>query len=105
MKREKRIKKDEKVLRKFIQVYCQNNHLKMGIPEYKDGYCRECYELLQYSLKRLYNCPLDPKPQCKHCKVHCYKPEMRQKIKEVMKYSGIYFVKHGRIDWVFHYFF
>ncbi len=105
MKKEKRIKKDEKVLRKFIQVYCQNNHLKKGVPEYKDGYCKECYELLEYSLKRLYNCPLDPKPQCKHCKVHCYKPKMRQKIKEIMKYSGIYFVKHGRIDWVLHYFF
>ena len=105
MKRDKRIKKDEKVLRKFIEVYCKNNHLKKGVKEYKDGYCKECYDLLQYSLARLHNCPLDPKPQCKHCKVHCYKPEKRQKIKEVMRYSGIYFVKHGRFDWVFHYFF
>ncbi|WP_022670537.1 nitrous oxide-stimulated promoter family protein [Hippea alviniae] len=105
MKKEKRIKRDEKILRKFIEVYCRENHLKKGVEEYKDGLCKECYDLLQYSLNKLYNCPLDPKPQCKHCKVHCYAPSKRKKIKEVMKYSGIWFIKHGRLDWVFHYFF
>ena len=105
MNKQKRIKKDEKILKKFIAVYCRENHLKKGRKEYKDGYCKECYELLEYSLQRLHACPLDPKPQCKHCKIHCYKPQMRQKIKEVMKFSGMYFLKHGRLDWVFHYFF
>ncbi len=105
MKKEKRIKKDEKILRSFIGVYCRENHLKKGVPEYKEGYCKECYELLQYALKRDRMCPLDPKPQCKHCKVHCYSPKMRSKIKEVMKFSGMYMIKHGRIDMIFHYFF
>ena len=25
---------------------------------------------------------------CSNCKVHCYKPEMREKIREVMRFSG-----------------
>ncbi|MGA1863172.1 nitrous oxide-stimulated promoter family protein [Deferribacter thermophilus] len=105
MSKEKRVKKDAKILKKFIKVYCKKNHLKKGVAVYKDGYCKDCFELLQYALKRNEKCPLDPKPQCKHCHIHCYKPEYRQKIKEIMKYSGMYFLKRGRLDWLFHYFF
>ncbi len=25
---------------------------------------------------------------CAHCKVHCYRPEMREKIRKVMRFSG-----------------
>jgi len=103
LSKEKRIKKDSKILRKFVYVYCKNNHLDRA--KNSDGYCDECYEVLNYALKRDEKCPLDPKPKCKDCKIHCYKPEMRQKIKEIMKFSGIYFIKRGRFDWVFHYFF
>lgn len=28
------------------------------------------------------------KPVCGKCKIHCYKPSMREKIKMVMRYSG-----------------
>jgi predicted amidophosphoribosyltransferase len=99
MKKEKRIKKDEKVLRAFIKVYCQKHHKSVN------GLCDECKDLLDYALKRNEKCPLDPKPKCKNCKIHCYKPEYRQKIKEIMKFSGMYYIKRGRIDWVYRYFF
>jgi len=103
MLKEKRIKKDAKILKKFVSVYCNKNHADREKNE--SGYCDECFEVLNYALKRDEKCPLDPKPKCKDCKIHCYKPEMRQKIKEIMKFSGIYFIKRGRLDWVFHYFF
>ena len=105
MKKSERIEKDKKILKKFISVYCWENHIKKGVEEYKDGYCEDCYELLQYAIKRNELCPFDPKPQCKHCKVHCYSPKNRQKIKEIMKFSGIYLIKHGRIDLILHYIF
>ncbi|WP_022850487.1 nitrous oxide-stimulated promoter family protein [Limisalsivibrio acetivorans] len=104
MKKEKRIRKDEKILRRFIHTYCRENHLKRGTAERERGYCAECAELLTYALKRNEKCPLDPKPKCKDCHVHCYKPEMRSRIKEVMKFSGIYHIKRGRVDWLIHYF-
>lgn len=99
MKKEQRIIKDAKVLTAFIKVYCRENH---GSP---DSLCAECSEVLEYSLKRNEKCPLDPKPKCKDCTVHCYKPEMRDKIRKIMKFSGIYYIKRGRVDWVWHYFF
>jgi pentatricopeptide repeat protein len=105
MDKEKRIKKDAKVLKAFINAYCKENHIKKGISVYKDNLCKECYELLEYALKKNEKCPLNPKPLCKNCHVHCYKPEKREKIKEIMRFSGIYFIKRGRLDWVWHYFF
>jgi len=111
-KKQQRIAKDEKVLRAFIAVYCKVHHRdggeqSGGVSHCDQGreYCPECYALLQYALQRNERCPLVPKPVCRHCTVHCYKPEMRQKIREVMKFSGIYYVKRGRLDWIWHYFF
>ncbi|MFH1998920.1 MAG: nitrous oxide-stimulated promoter family protein [Planctomycetota bacterium] len=40
----------------------------------------------------------------KACDTHCYKPAYRAKIKEVMRYSGIHFIKRGRLDWLVRYF-
>jgi hypothetical protein len=98
MKKEKQIRKDQKILRRFIGVYCRENHRAEGL-------CPDCAALLVYALKRNEKCPLDPKPKCKDCHIHCYKADMRAKMKEVMKFSGIYHIKRGRLDWIFHYFF
>ena len=69
-----------------------------------DTPCAGCHELLAYAGKRLEKCPYDPKPKCKDCKTHCYKPEYQKKIREVMRFSGMHFVKRGRVDWLVRYF-
>lgn len=94
------LKKDLRILTRFVKVYCNHHH---HTP--KKVLCDECADLLQYAEQRREKCPYDPKPACKVCPTHCYKPHYRQRIKEIMKYSGIYFVKRGRIDWLFKYFF
>jgi len=104
MKKEKRIKKDAKVLNAFIGAYCRENHIKKGAEPVSGRLCNDCAELLDYALKRNEKCPLDPKPQCKKCTVHCYKQQMRNRIREVMRFSGMYFMKRGRLDWLYHYF-
>jgi len=91
--------KEFAILKKFVQVYCRQHHGANG-----DGLCVDCSELLAYGEQRLEKCPYDPKPKCKDCETHCYRPKYRQKVKEIMKYSGMYFVKHGRIDWLVRYF-
>jgi hypothetical protein len=48
-------------------------------------------------------CPHDPKPMCKKCVTQCYHGEYKTKIREVMKFSGMYLVKHGRLDLLYHY--
>ncbi|MBU0518176.1 nitrous oxide-stimulated promoter family protein [bacterium] len=56
--------------------------------------------MLDYAILRLKRCHYHPKPPCKQCPTHCYKPDMRQRIKEVMKFSGMYYVRRGRMDWL-----
>jgi hypothetical protein len=66
--------------------------------------CPECSKFLRYGLTLRLRCPYDPKPMCKKCTTHCYKGEYKLKIREIMKFSGIYLVKHGRLDMLYYYF-
>jgi hypothetical protein len=59
---------------------------------------------VEYARDRLIACPYDPKPKCKHCPTHCYKPAMRRRVREVMQFGGMHFVKRGRLDWLVKYF-
>ena len=79
---EKKRKKEQMVVEEMIQLYCKGNH-------HTNGLCSECDELVEYAKKRSEKCPfMKEKTFCANCKVHCYKPEMREKIRKVMRYSG-----------------
>jgi len=91
--------KDLKVIRRFVAVYCREHHDTNG-----QGPCDECRGLIEYAQKRLEKCPYDPKPKCKDCTTHCYRPDYREKMKAVMRFSGMHFVKRGRLDWMIRYF-
>ena len=73
----------------MIQIYCKGkhkNHLAFKNPE---NLCDECKRLSEYVRERVAKCPfMETKTFCSACKVHCYKSEMRQKIREVMRFSG-----------------
>lgn len=68
-------------IEKMIRLYCRGRHGGRGA-------CPECLELLAYAGDRLRKCPHHPKPACRNCPTHCYSPENRARIKEVMKYAG-----------------
>ncbi|MBN2326052.1 MAG: nitrous oxide-stimulated promoter family protein [Candidatus Omnitrophica bacterium] len=95
------VKKDLAILNEFVRIFCKNNHERQT----GDLLCDECRDLLDYARGRLAACPYDPKPKCKHCLTHCYRLPYREKMKAVMRFSGMYFVKRGRIDWLLKYFF
>lgn len=92
--------KDRYILEQFIGIYCRGKHKTGG-----DGLCPECRDLLAYSLQRLERCRQDPKSACKHCPVHCYRPAYRERIREVMRYSGKRLLLQGRLDLLWHYLF
>jgi len=115
-KHSKKIDHDIQTLAELVKIYCDNKHFSKekknwNISETKFRQiktlrlCKECSELLNYSVKRTILCPLDPKPSCKKCMIHCYSDGRRTKIREVMKFSGIYLIKYGRFDLIFHYIF
>ena len=110
--------KDLRVLAQFTSVYCRVHHPDQeklpleqdvsgvsALKVHKYPVCDECREFLYYAIERRLRCPLDPRPICKHCPVHCYKPDYRQKVREVMRFSGKYLMKRGRLDLLWHYFF
>ena len=92
--------KDIRILATFVAVYCRGKHKSA-----KGELCPDCAELLSYATMKRGKCPLDPKPSCKHCHVHCYGKVQRAKIKEVMAYSGKHLLLRGRLDLIWHYFF
>lgn len=54
-----------------------------------DALCPECQELQDFADLRLDRCPFqERKPTCANCLVHCYKPDMRERIREVMRFAG-----------------
>lgn len=79
----KKIKREQKVISQMISLYCKYNHHS------KDKLCSECQELTDYAIIRIQSCPfMQSKTFCSSCKVHCYKRQMREKIKLVMRFSG-----------------
>ena len=55
----------------------------------KGQLCPACQELQDYALARIDKCPfMETKTFCSACKVHCYKPAMREQIRAVMRWAG-----------------
>ena len=118
-RRDSKKSKDIKILGNFISIFCRENHqteVKSTFPIKDDRLrgilgnkdlilCPDCQKLLSHGITKLLLCPYDPKPMCKKCATHCYAPGYREKIREVMRFSGLYLVKHGRLDLIIHYFF
>ncbi|BBF43465.1 hypothetical protein lbkm_2153 [Lachnospiraceae bacterium KM106-2] len=74
---------EAKIMATMVRIYCKGNH------KTKEGLCEECEALLAYANKRTELCPfMEQKTFCANCKVHCYKPDMKQKVKDVMRYAG-----------------
>ncbi len=95
-KKNSRIERENKTVKTMIAMYCRGNHHGKVL-------CSECNELAEYTAKRLYKCPFgEGKTTCAKCPVHCYKPEMRQKIRTVMKYSGPRMIYRHPISAVYH---
>ncbi|MBE7128006.1 nitrous oxide-stimulated promoter family protein [Bacillus mycoides] len=77
-----RIEREEKTISIMIDMYCKNEHKQ-------DTICEKCQRLKDYAYFRLSKCPFqEKKPACQNCKIHCYKPDMKGLVKDVMKMSG-----------------
>jgi len=82
------LSQERETVRAMIRIYCRGIHQS-------DSLCEECSQLWDYADERLNKCPFGiDKPTCQNCTVHCYKPEMRQRIKEVMRYAGPRMIWH-----------
>ena len=75
--------REKQLVSEMIRLYCRGRH------KTRNGLCVECRMLEEYSRQRSEKCPfMETKTFCSNCRVHCYRPEMREKIREVMRYAG-----------------
>jgi len=80
----KKLKKEKKTISAMIRIFCDAHHGNARKP-----LCPECKGLLDYADERLDKCPFgENKGACSKCRIHCYKPDMRKHVTEVMRYSG-----------------
>ena len=80
----KRMIREKKTIAYMVDIYCHNHHSTQ-----KGELCSECQEFKQYAFQRLDKCPFqDKKTTCGKCVIHCYRLDMKEKVKKVMRYSG-----------------
>ena len=83
---EERQKQDAQTLYAMGSIFCKGNHAQA--PRNENGVCEHCQEVIAYSLYRTSVCPHEHKGNCKDCSIHCYRPEMRAGIREIMRYGA-----------------
>ena len=90
--------REKRMVSEMIALYCRKKHGTRG-----GELCPECAELEAYARLRSDRCPfMETKTFCSNCRVHCYKPEMREKIREVMRFSGPRMIFHHPVAAVRH---
>ena len=78
-----KIDREKQTIKLMVEIYCKKKH------GYKDELCVECKEFLEYAHKRLSFCKFgEEKSTCSRSPIHCYKKDMKEKAKEIMRFSG-----------------
>lgn len=73
---------EKRVIRQMIGIFCRHREGNREL-------CSDCRELLEYAEERIDRCPLgEKKTTCRLCTIHCYHPDMKEKVRHVMRYSG-----------------
>ena len=68
----------------MLRMYCRAHHAPP-----RGSLCPDCGELHDYAQRRLERCVFgEAKPTCANCAVHCYKPAMREQVRQVMIWAG-----------------
>ena len=78
-----RIVREIDCITKMVEIYCRDLHGTEG------PLCPDCRELLDYAAQRIGNCRFgSTKSVCAKCAVHCFKRDMRARVKNVMRHTG-----------------
>lgn len=89
--------REKRMVSQMIALYCRKKHHTRG------DLCPQCAALDAYAKMRADKCPfMDTKTFCSNCRIHCYKPDMRAKIREVMRFAGPRMILHHPVAAIRH---
>lgn len=95
-KKTSKIEHEKLVVKWMIELYCKKK-------EKNEELCPQCKNLLEYAWKRLDFCKFgEKKSSCKKCPIHCYKADMRERMRQVMQFSGPRMILHHPITAIKH---
>jgi hypothetical protein len=78
-----RLKRERETIEVMIKMYCKHHH------SFNNELCEKCKPILTYAFQKIDRCVFGhQKPVCNNCVIHCYVKDMRNKVKEIMRYSG-----------------
>lgn len=81
----RRLRRERRTIALMIARYCRDHHRGGDT----GALCPDCAALDTYAGERLKRCVFGPaKPTCANCPIHCYKRDMREAIRQVMRYAG-----------------
>ena len=88
-----KIEAEKKTLALMVGIYCRGKahpgRAARGPAPDGSGLCPTCQELVDYAFERIDRCPcMETKTFCSVCETHCYKPAMRERVREAMAYAG-----------------
>ena len=93
-----RMNRERKTIEAMIRLCCSAQHESDG------ELCAECADLLAYAMARLDRCPFqEGKTTCAKCPVHCYRPDKREQVRAVMRFSGPRMLHRHPILTLFHF--
>ena len=79
---EEKREREKEVVSLMISLYCRKKHGSR-----KGELCQKCRELNDYARCAATNAPSwNRRPSAYQLRVHCYKPQMREEIRKVMKF-------------------
>ena len=82
MTTETKRQREKETVSRMIALYCRKKHGGKTL-------CPDCAALDAYAQSRSDRCPfMETKTFCSACRVHCYQPAMREKIRTVMRWAG-----------------
>ena len=88
----RRRQREKRTISQMIALYCAENHDEDARNKRAfcgDPLCEECAKLDAYAVLRTERCrKMDVKTSCEECENRCYQPAMRERIRQVMRFSG-----------------
>ena len=89
--------REKRMVAQMSARYCRKKHHTRG------DLCPQCAALDAYAKMRADKCPfMETKTFCSNCRIHCYKPDMRAKIREVMRFAGPRMILHHPVAAIRH---
>ena len=82
---QKKREKEKDLVFLMIKIFCKSNHINDNY----NNLCPECIKLFDYSKNQIDKCKfMETKTFCSVCSSHCYKTEMRERMRKVMIFSS-----------------